>query len=967
MSRRRRSASFAEPGRRNVPAESRTLIANARNDITIPFYSGVLQHADDTLIQRGGGKGLKIYDEIERDTHAWAMLQKRKKVLTAREWVVEPASDAPRDVEAAELVRGALKALPFDRVCEDLLDATLKGFAVSEIVWARQGSRILPERIVTHDQRRFAFDEQWRPRLLTWSNMREGIDLPERKFIVHRHGVKGNNPYGLGLGTRLFWPVLFKREGVAFWLHFAEKFAGPTVVGETPYGTMTEEQRKLLGTLRDIRTSSAVVVPVGTGVRFLEAARSGSVTYQDFLTYWDKQISICVTGETLTTDIGDTGSRAASETHADMLAMLVDGDGDLLSDTLREQLVTWIVDYNLPGAGVPSVWRVRPESEREKADTRRAQAEAASAATVALRQVLSLAASIEDDEAARAFLVASGVVPDLSEDEINALVAIRTTVTPPAAPTVPGDPAFSAPPKKKVPDHVCLAAGPGPAERVRDQLTEAVRPHFARRLAAIRQAIADAPDVEAAARSLLELGARWTPDALARPLGEAMELAMYEGRETVFRDLGGEVADNAIEVAPQAFREQIAFQRQKRPAPTKSWTDALRGVHDRKFVIAGATDMAMLEDFQEAILDYQRNGRSIAQFGEDFDRIAEKYGWAYRGERNWRIRTILETNVRTSFMAGRLAQLRDPDMVRLRPYWQYVHGDSRIPAEPRPQHLAWHGLVLRWDDPWWDTHFPPNDWLCSCGVRPLSERDLRKLGKTGPDTAPMDALVPVIDRATGQMVMKPTGIGAGWDYMPGDRWERGLVPSALIAEAGGLSAGRQLVQIDSPAPLDDLVAAARPFDAPLLDGDLDPDAMIAAFLEMFGAEPGRAVLHVDQAGGRMPVSDELFRDSRTGRLKVGKRDRGRFLLWLAETLLDPDEIWMGVVEKLDPDTGLVRDVVVDRRFIRTDGTHGLLVVFESGTRPWDAVTAYDTTDAKGRPSLGLWDRRRGGKLLWKRK
>lgn len=563
-------------------------------------------------------------------------------------------------------------------------------------------------------------------------------------------------------------------------------------------------------------------------------------------------------------------------------------------------------------------------------------------------------------------MVASGVVPDLTDDEIAALVAIRATVAPPQVAPVPQDPAFAAPPKKKVPEHVCFAAEPGPAERIRDQLTEAVRPLFERRLSAIRKAISEAPDLEAAARALLDLGARWSPDALARPLGEALELAMYEGREAAFQDAEGEVADNAIEVAPQPFREQIAFLRQKRPAPTKRWTDALKGVHDRKFVIAGATDMAMLEDFQEAILEAIETGRSIEAFGEEFDRIAEKYGWDYRGERNWRIRTILETNVRTSFMAGRLKQMRDPDVVKLRPYWQYVHGDSRIPLEPRPAHLAWNGLVLRWDDPWWETHFPPNDWLCSCGVRTLSERDLRKLGKAGPDTAPMDGTVPVIDRATGQMVMKPTGIGAGWDYMPGDLWERGLVPSALIEEAGGLSAGRQLVRIDTPDPLEELVTAARPFAEPLLERDLDDESYIAAFLEPFGATLDEATLWVDVTGTRMPISAEMFR-GRDGRLKIKKRGREVFARQFAETLLDPDEIWIGVAAKrnaTDPD---VEELVVDRRYIRVDPDTALYVVFEIGQRWWEATTAYPTQDRKGRPVVEGIDRRRGGKLIWKRK
>lgn len=420
-----KSEQLTEEARKNLPADAKHLIADARNDITIPWYSGVLQHADDTLIQRGGGKGLKIYDEIERDTHAFAMLQKRKKQLLSRDWEVTPATNAARDVAAADFCRDVLNSLPFDRICEDLLDATLKGFAISEIVWKRDGSRIVPADIVAHDQRRFVFDENWRPRLLTWTNMNYGEELPDRKFIVHRFGVKGNNPYGLGLGTRLFWPVLFKREGITFWLHFLEKFASPTVVGKTPYGTLTDEQSKLLNVLRSVRGSAAVTVPIGTDIEFLEAARSGSVSYQEFLGYWDKQISICVNGETLTTDIGNAGSKAASETHADMLDMLVDSDGDLQSDTLRQSALQWLVDYNYPGAGVPSVYRVRPSNEQAKAATRKARADAASAEHDALIKVIETAARFDDDTIAREFITSFELTAHLSDAAITRMVEAR--------------------------------------------------------------------------------------------------------------------------------------------------------------------------------------------------------------------------------------------------------------------------------------------------------------------------------------------------------------------------------------------------------------------------------------------------------------------------------------------------------------------------------------------------------------
>lgn len=421
-----RTASFADPGRKNLPSDQRQLIASVANDITIPFFSGAMQHADDTLIAQGGGKGLAIYDEIERDTHAGAMLDKRKNALVSRDWEVEPGGDRPIDKEAADLVAEIIDALPFDQICRDLLAATLKGFAVAEIVWARVGAQIRPVKIKAHDQRRFVFDRSWRLRLLTWASLTEGELLPERKFIVHRVNVKGNNPYGLGLGSSLFWPVLFKREGITFWLHFLEKFAGPTVVGKTPYGMLTDEQNRLLNTLMDIRTSSAVTVPIGTDVEFLEAQRGGTISYQDFCAYWDAQMSIRVTGETLTTQVGaNGGNRALGEVHQNQLDVLADADGDLQTDTLRETLCQWIVDYNLPGAAAPSIRRVRPKNEKAAAETRQAKAEAALKVDEAIAAIVKQAAKFEDDQTAREYIVSFDVTDGLSDKTIDALVAAR--------------------------------------------------------------------------------------------------------------------------------------------------------------------------------------------------------------------------------------------------------------------------------------------------------------------------------------------------------------------------------------------------------------------------------------------------------------------------------------------------------------------------------------------------------------
>lgn len=349
-------------------------IATIGRDITAPLASFVLRPRDEVLLQQGGGKGLALYDSIRRDPHAGAVLRKRRTAVVAREWEVVAAGESPREQAAAELVRGALQLLPFDRFCLGLLNCQLYGYAVAELIWGAatiEGvPRLVPVKAKVRNPRRFVFavetgrgEEQLR--LLTLEAPVEGEALPDRKFVVARFGEEETeDPYGLGLGNPLFWPVYFKRQGIAFWMTFVERFAAPTTVGEYPPGTPEEEQHKLLSALQALSNETGVIVPSGTVLKLLEAQRSGSIdSYEKLCRYMDEQISEVVLGETLSTNIGRSGSYAASQTHQEVREELTDADADLLSDVLNDSLVRWIVEVNLPGAGLPKVWRVKPDEE----------------------------------------------------------------------------------------------------------------------------------------------------------------------------------------------------------------------------------------------------------------------------------------------------------------------------------------------------------------------------------------------------------------------------------------------------------------------------------------------------------------------------------------------------------------------------------------------------------------------------
>jgi len=340
-------------------------VATIARDPFIPHFSGRLLPQDDTLATRGQGKGLKIYDEIERDCHAYAVLHKRKAAVIARPWEVKPADESRRARQAADLVRAQLGRLNFDKLTYDLLDAILKGFAVAEILWEVDGAQLVARRAKVRAQRRFVFNEAGELRLLVQQNLFDGEGLPDRKFVVYAFGSKEESPYGLGLGTRLFWPSYFKRKGITFWLTFADKYGAPTALGKYPAGTEAAERERLLAALQALATDAGVAIPDTMAVEFIEAQRAGSIdTYDKLCRYMDDQMSLAVLGEILSTTPKGTGlgSGVADEQGA-VRRELARFDADLLSSCLYDSLVTWIVELNMPGAPVPTVYRVMEDPE----------------------------------------------------------------------------------------------------------------------------------------------------------------------------------------------------------------------------------------------------------------------------------------------------------------------------------------------------------------------------------------------------------------------------------------------------------------------------------------------------------------------------------------------------------------------------------------------------------------------------
>jgi SPP1 gp7 family putative phage head morphogenesis protein len=182
------------------------------------------------------------------------------------------------------------------------------------------------------------------------------------------------------------------------------------------------------------------------------------------------------------------------------------------------------------------------------------------------------------------------------------------------------------------------------------------------------------------------------------------------------------------------------------------WRDVWRDAHNKSFTIAKAMNVDILRDIKDSCLKSLTDGITFKQFQRDLTPTLITKGWWGKKEMTdpktgqakevqlgspRRLLTIYETNMNVAYSVGRYKELILN--VDNRPYWQYKGiMDDNI----RPEHAALNNKVYRYDHPFWQIYYPPNDWGCRCYVIALSSSDLVKLGLKAENALPPEKELP---------------------------------------------------------------------------------------------------------------------------------------------------------------------------------------------------------------------------------
>ncbi|MDT8856439.1 DUF935 domain-containing protein [Paracoccaceae bacterium Fryx2] len=309
---------------------------------------------------------LELAETIEeRDLHYLGVLGTRRRSVSQIEISVEAASDDPRDVEQADMVRDWLNR---DELAEELfniLDCIGKGYSCTEILWDSSSGQWRPTRLEWRDPRWFRFARHDLATPLMLGEHGQELPLPAFKFIYATIPAKSGLALRSGLARAAAWAWMFKAYTQRDWAIFTQTYGQPLRVGKWGANATEADKETLFRAVANIAGDCAAIIPESMMIEFIETGNVSGTSdlYKQRCDWLDQQVSKAVLGQTATTD-AVTGGLGSGKEHRQVQEDIERADARALSAILNRDLVRpWIdLEYG-PQERYPRLKIARPEAE----------------------------------------------------------------------------------------------------------------------------------------------------------------------------------------------------------------------------------------------------------------------------------------------------------------------------------------------------------------------------------------------------------------------------------------------------------------------------------------------------------------------------------------------------------------------------------------------------------------------------
>lgn len=287
------------------------MYSNARKLLTseiaitkILSFLAIVNDPDEILSQAGIRR--HQLRKLELDDEVAQCKDTRVEAVVATPWRIEP-----NQTRVGKWITNVIED-HIEDMKRGVMDARFYGYSVQEIICKEVPKGIGIERLALKPMEWFAPQRDGSLRFFPddGSGGIEGIAVDSVKFLVSRCNPSYRNPYGEALLSKLWFPVTWRMEGWGMWLQFLETFGEPIVLGQmTDYASFVTAMKA-----QGIRSTIAwKSVSETDKVTTINASTPGEFDRLEQAIL--RRIQKLILGQTLTSDIGSSGSYAAAAIH----------------------------------------------------------------------------------------------------------------------------------------------------------------------------------------------------------------------------------------------------------------------------------------------------------------------------------------------------------------------------------------------------------------------------------------------------------------------------------------------------------------------------------------------------------------------------------------------------------------------------------------------------------------------------
>lgn len=199
------------------------------------------------------------------------------------------------------------------------------------------------------------------------------LPFPENKFLIGICKSKTGHPLSGALLRPLAWWWCASNFSADWLLNLAQVFGLPFRWANYDPNSPQATIDAICSMLENMGSAGWAAFPAGTTLELKEPSKgaAGSTPQQDILDRADKQADLLILGQTLTTDVGSSGSRALGDVHSSVRDDVIEATASFAARVFNTQLIPAILRLNFGNADLAP--RFCPEPDKEEDETANAQ------------------------------------------------------------------------------------------------------------------------------------------------------------------------------------------------------------------------------------------------------------------------------------------------------------------------------------------------------------------------------------------------------------------------------------------------------------------------------------------------------------------------------------------------------------------------------------------------------------------